>query len=68
MKRILLVTSLIVSSLLFAVERSVIYLAFVAATVLLCMLFCMLFAVAHRKPAREISAQWLTMTGEQCGN
>jgi hypothetical protein len=64
MKRILLVTSLIVSNLLFAVERSVIYLAFVAATVLL----CVLFAVAHRKPARETSAQWLTMTGEQCGN
>jgi hypothetical protein len=60
MKRILLVTSLMVPSLLFAVERSVIYLAFVAATVVL----CVLFAVAHRKPGCETSAQRLTMTGE----
>jgi hypothetical protein len=43
-----------------AVERSMIYLAFVAATVVL----CVLVAVAHRKLARETSAQRLTMTGE----
>jgi hypothetical protein len=59
MKRIL-VTSLIVPSFLFAVERNVIYLAFLAATVGL----CVLFAVAHRKPGRETSAQRMTMTEE----
>jgi hypothetical protein len=58
MKRILLVTSLIVPNFLFAVERNVIYLAFVAATVVL----WVLFAVAHRKPAPETSAQRMTMT------
>jgi hypothetical protein len=58
MNRILLVTSLIVPSFLFAVERNVIYLAFLAATVVL----CVLFAVAHRKPGRETSAQRMTMT------
>jgi hypothetical protein len=65
MKRILLVASLIVLSFLFAVERNGIYLALVAATVVL----CVLFAVAHRKPARETSAQRLTNDRrEQCGN
>lgn len=47
MKRILLVTSLIVPSLLFAVERSVIYLLFISAMVIL----YLLFVVTHHKPA-----------------
>jgi cytoskeletal protein RodZ len=60
MKRILLVTSLVVPGFLFAVERNVIYLAFVAATVVL----WVLFAVAHRKPVPETSARRMTMTEE----
>ena len=60
MKRILLFSSLIVPSLLFTVERSMIYLAFVAASVVL----CVLIAAAHRKPTRETYAQRPTMSGE----
>src|SRR5580700_7535922 len=59
-KQIVLFSSLIVPSLLFTVERSIIYLAFVAASVVL----CVLIAAAHRKPTRETYAQRPTMSGE----
>jgi hypothetical protein len=49
MKRILLVTSSIVPSLLFAVERSMIYLLFISATIIL----YLSFVVTQRKPAAE---------------
>jgi hypothetical protein len=60
MKRILLFSSLIVPSLLFTVERSMIYLAFVAASVVL----CVLVAAARRRTTRETYDQRLTMSGE----
>ena len=60
MKRILLFSSLIVPSLLFTVERSMIYLAFVAAAVVL----CVLVAAARRRTTRETYDQQLTMSGE----
>jgi hypothetical protein len=56
MKRILLVSSLIVPSVLFAVERSVIYLLLITATITL----YLLFVLAHRKPTHERAAQHLT--------
>jgi hypothetical protein len=53
MKRILLVSSLIVASVLFAMERSVIVLLFVAAMITL----YLLFVLAHGKPAHGRIAQ-----------
>lgn len=60
MKRILLVTSLIVPSPLFAVERSVIYLLFISAMVIL----HLLFVVTHHKPAPGMASRRLAVIGQ----
>jgi hypothetical protein len=60
MKRILLVTSLIVPSLLFAVERSLIYLLFISAVVIL----YLLFVVIQHKPAPGRASRRLRVVGQ----
>jgi hypothetical protein len=60
MKRILLVTSLIVPSVLFAVERSMIYLLFISAIVIL----YLLFVLTHHKPASGRPTRRLPVVGQ----
>ncbi|MGA7926429.1 MAG: hypothetical protein WCA20_10550 [Candidatus Sulfotelmatobacter sp.] len=60
MKRTLLVTSLIVPSALFAVERSMIYLLFISAIVIL----YLLFVVTHHKPASGRPSRRLAVVGQ----
>jgi hypothetical protein len=60
MKRILLVSSLTVPGVLFAVERSLIYLLFISATIIL----YLLFVITHRKPASERAIRGLTVIGQ----
>lgn len=61
MKRILLVSSLMVPGVLFAVERSLIYLLFISATIIL----YLLFVVTHRKPASETATRRLAVTRQK---
>jgi hypothetical protein len=58
MKRILLISSLIVATVLFALERNVIYFLFITVTTAL----YLLLLVAHRKRAQERAADGLGMT------
>jgi len=63
MRRILLVSSLIVAGVLFGMERSLVCLLYVAATITL----HGLFAIAHRKPAHGRVAHRREFTGQSDG-
>ncbi len=60
MKRILLVSSLIVPGVLFAVERSVIYLWLITATIIL----YLLFVATHRTPGPESATRRPRTSGQ----
>ena len=57
MKRILLVSSLMVPGVLFAVERSLIYLLFFSATIIL----YLLFVITHHKTVSERATRRLAV-------
>ena len=60
MKRILLVSSLLVPSVLVTVEGNVIYLLFITATIAV----YLVFALAQRKPAHDRAPQPLGVPGQ----
>jgi hypothetical protein len=60
MKRILLVSSLMVPGVLFAVERSLIYLLFISATIIL----YLLFVITHHKTVSQSATRRSAVIGQ----